>query len=111
MLQSLSDFKPQNFRERMDKAVTKALISTKYKLGLGLTDSKRKTFDKIYYDANTGYSSIQELQRRGGLNRKDVLDYLQHQETYTKHRPANTRFPTRKVVIHFSESPMASRSL
>ena len=100
MLQSLSDLKPKSFRERVDKAVTRAVIGTKYKLGLGLTDAKRKTLDKIYYDASTGYSSIDELQRRSGFNKKDVLDYLQHQETYTKHRPANTRFPKRKVITH-----------
>ena len=80
--------------------MNRAVIGTKYKLGLGLTDTKRKTLDKIYYDASTGYSSIDELQRRSGFNTKDVLDYLQHQETYTKHRPANTRFPKRKVITH-----------
>ena len=100
MLQSLSDLKPKSFRERVDKAVTRAVIGTTYKLGLGLTDSKRKTLDKSYYDASTGYSSIDELKRRSGFNKKDVLDYLQHQETCTKHRPANTRIPKRKVITH-----------
>ena len=56
--------------------------------------------DKIYYDASTCYSYVDELQRRSGFNKKDVLGYLQHQETYTKHRPANKRFPKRKVIIH-----------
>ena len=31
-----------------------------------------------------------------------MLDYLQHQETYAKLRPANTRFPKRKVLTHSS---------
>ena len=100
MLQSLNDLKPKSFRERVDKAVTRAVIGTKYKLGPGLTDAKRKTLDKIYYDASTGYSSIDELKKRSGFNKTDVLDYLQHQETYTKHRPANTRFPKRKAITH-----------
>ena len=30
-----------------------------------------------------------------------MKDYLQHQETYTKHKPANTKFPTRKVITHY----------
>ena len=103
--------RPKSFRQRVEKAVTRAVIGTKYKLGLGLTDTKRKTLDKIYYDASTGYSSIDELQRRSGFNTKDVLDYLQHQETYTKHRPANTRFPKRKVITHSPPSSVAGRSL
>ena len=100
MLQALSELKPKNFRERVDKAITKTLIGAKYKLGLGLTDAQRETLDDIYYNAQTGYSSIGELQRRSGFNRRDVKDYLQHQETYTKHKPANTRFPTRRVTTH-----------
>ena len=83
--------------------MNRAVIGTKYKLGLGITDPKRETLDKIYYDVNTGYSSIDELQRpKRSSTKKDVLDYLQHQETYTKHRPANTRFPKRKVITHSS---------
>ena len=42
MLQSLSDLKPKSFRERVDKAVIRAVIGTKYKLGLGLTDVEEK---------------------------------------------------------------------
>ena len=82
--------------------MTRGVIGTKYKLGLGLTDPKREILDKIYYDASTGYSSIDELQMRSGFNKKEVLDYLQHQETYIKHRPANTKFPKRKVHTHSS---------
>ena len=66
MLELLSKLKPKNFRERVDKAVTRTLIGTKYKLGLGLTDDQKQTLDDIYYNAKTGYSSINELQRRSG---------------------------------------------
>ena len=96
MLQRLSELKPGNLRERVDKAITKTLISTKYKLGLGIND----TLNEIYYDPKTGYSSIDELKRRSGINKRDVTNFLQHQETYTKHKPANARFPMRKVVTH-----------
>ena len=30
-----------------------------------------------------------------------MKDYLQHQETYTKHKPAITRYLTRKVITHY----------
>ena len=77
MLQSLSKVQPKNFRERVDKAVTRTLIGTKYKLGLGfqsggagLTDDQKQTLDDIYYNTKTGYSSINELQRRSGLKKK-----------------------------------------
>ena len=70
MLESLSKFKPKNFCERVDKAVTRTLIGTKYKLGLGLTDDQKQTLEYIYYNTKTGYSSINELQRRSGLKKK-----------------------------------------
>ena len=34
------------------------------------------------------------------IKKKDVKEYLQHQETYTKHKQANEKFPTRKVITH-----------
>ena len=70
MLESLSKFKSKNFRERVDKAVTRTLIATKYKLGLGLADDQKQTLDDIYYNAKTGSSSINELQRRSGLKKR-----------------------------------------
>ena len=91
MLESLSKFKPKNFRESVDKAVTRTLISTKYKLGLGLTD--------IYYNTKTGYSSI-----------NDKKTILQHQETYTKHN-SEYKISHKKSNNTLSSPSMASRSL
>ena len=36
MLDSLRVVKPKNMRERVDKAVVRSIIGTKYKLGLGV---------------------------------------------------------------------------
>ena len=36
MLDSLKKVKPQNFREKVDRALVRSLIGTKYKLGLGV---------------------------------------------------------------------------
>jgi len=41
MLHELSDMKPNGLRERIDRALVKALIGTKLKLGLGKKNSKR----------------------------------------------------------------------
>ena len=60
----------RSFRESVNKAVTRAVIFTRYKRWLGLTDAKSKTLHKIHYDASTGYSSIDELQRRSSFNKK-----------------------------------------
>lgn len=100
MLQRLKDLKPRNFRERVDKAITRTVIGTKYKLGLGITDSQRKLLDDIYYSPKTGYIGVDQLSRRSNVSKKLVKDYLVEQETYTKHKPAVQRFPMRKVVVH-----------
>ena len=98
MLNSLSKAKPESFREKVDRKLSQGIIDTKYNLGLGLSDDQKQTLDDVYHNIKTGYSSINELQRRSGLIKEDVEDYLQHKETYTKHKPADTRFPTRKVI-------------
>ena len=72
MLQSLSKVKPKNFRERLDKAITKTLIGTNHKLRLDLTPIRKQTGD-IYYNTKTGYSSNNELQRRSGLEKCERL--------------------------------------
>ena len=47
ILQSLRDLKPKSFHERVGIAVTRAVIGTKYKLGLGLTDVKKKLWTRF----------------------------------------------------------------
>ena len=65
-----------------------------------LTDEQRKILDDLYYDANMGYVGIDQLSRRSELLKKAVKNYLIEQETYTKHKPAIQKFPTRKVIVH-----------
>ena len=38
--------KSNNFREKLDRAIVKSIISTKYKLGLGLDTKKNNKFYK-----------------------------------------------------------------
>ena len=65
-----------------------------------LTKEQRKILDNLYYNPKTGFAGIDQLKRRSELPRKTVKNYLLEQPTYTKHRPAVQKFPTRKVLTH-----------
>ena len=65
-----------------------------------LTNEQRKILDNLYYNVKTGFVGIDQLKRRSELPRKTVKNYLLEQETYTKHRPAVQKFPTRKVIVY-----------
>ena len=65
-----------------------------------LTDEQRKILDDLYYNPRTGFTGVNQLERRSELPRKAVKDYLIEQETYTKHKPAVQKFPTRRVAVH-----------
>ena len=65
-----------------------------------LTDEQRKILDNLYYNPKTGFCGIDQLKRRSELPRKTVKNYLLEQETYTKHKPAVQKFPTRRVIVH-----------
>ena len=70
MLKSLQRIKPKNFRERLDKTFVRGAISTKRRLGLGSTEKQKQTLDSIYYTVKTGYTGVDQLQRRTGLKKK-----------------------------------------
>lgn len=63
---------------------------------------------KIYYDVShpAGFSSLNNLARamKGKMNRNDVQQWLQAQETYTLHKPVIRRFPRNKYILsNFNE--------
>ena len=47
MLESLKKVKPKNFREKVDRAAIRAVIGTKYKLGLGVQKKAEKGSDEL----------------------------------------------------------------
>ena len=73
-----------------------------------VTKEQREILNKLYYNPKTGYVGIDALKRKSELSRKTVEQYLLEQPTYTKHKPAIQKFPTRRVVVHGSRSSMAS---
>ena len=56
----------------------------------------------IYYDIKNpaGFSSISKLAKASGFSKKKVKEWLKAQPTYTLHRQARKRYPTRKYVVH-----------
>ena len=51
----------------------------------------------VYYNPETGFSGINDIQRKTNLPRKIVEDWLQQQNVYTKHKPIIRRFERRRV--------------
>ena len=68
-----------------------------------LTDKQRKILDELYYNPKTGYTGIEQLSRRAKLPAQTVKYYMQEQETYTRHKHAVQKFPTRKVITHSAD--------
>ena len=65
-----------------------------------LTDEQRKILNELYYDTKTGSTGIDQLSRRSELPKTTVKNYLIEQPTYTLHKPALQKFPTRRVIVH-----------
>lgn len=56
----------------------------------------------IYYDPKhpAGFSSITKLAKASGFSKKKVKEWFEKQPTYTLHRMAKKKYPTRKYVVH-----------
>ena len=56
----------------------------------------------IYYDPKNpaGFASIAKLAKASGYSKTEVKKWLKAQPTYTLHRQARKRYPTRKYIVH-----------
>ena len=56
----------------------------------------------IYYDPKhpAGFASVAKLSKASGVNPKKVKKWLEEQPTYTLHRMARKKYPTRKYIVH-----------
>ena len=56
----------------------------------------------VYYNPKhpAGYASIQKLVKATDVSRKNVETWLKKQPTYTLHRQARKKYPTRHYVVH-----------
>ena len=55
---------------------------------------------RVYFDAGNpaGYGGVNSLVKETGLPEKKVKAWLRKQRTYTTHKPARVRYPTRSYV-------------
>ena len=60
------------------------------------------TLKTVYYDPKhpAGFASIQKLAKATGISEKKVKSWLKKQPTYTLHRQARKRYPTRQYIVH-----------
>ncbi len=60
------------------------------------------TLKNIYYDPKhvAGLSSIKKLSEASGINSKKVKEWLKAQPTYSLHKMARKKYPTRQYVVH-----------
>ena len=68
-----------------------------------ISDSETKNksiLEKIYYDPKTGFSGINDLKIKSGLPVKVVKEFLNQQDTYTLHKPAQKNFERERVFVH-----------
>ena len=63
-------------------------------------DEKEQQLEDVYFNAGhpAGFGSVSALTRATGLPRTRVEAWLRKQRTYTTHKPARVRFPTRAYV-------------
>ena len=56
----------------------------------------------IYYDAKhpAGFSSVKKLVKASGFSHKQVKQWLKAQATYTLHKQARKKYPTRHYIVH-----------
>jgi hypothetical protein len=59
--------------------------------------------DQIYYQVGhpAAYGSIEKLRRSVQKPRREVMDFLQRSDTYTRYKPARRRFPRLKTIALF----------
>ena len=57
---------------------------------------------KVYYDLKhpAGYASVQKLSKATGVSVQRVKTWLKKQATYTLHRQARKKYPTRRYITH-----------
>lgn len=60
---------------------------------------KKIDLEQVYYDPETGYCGMNELQRRTGCPKRQLTDFLHGQDVYTKHKPLIYKFRRRRIYV------------
>ena len=87
--------------EKNDAKLVTGIMAAKSRFGMGLKKKSvfTKNLEKLYYDPKTGYSGVENLARKSGLNRSQVEKWLTQQNVYSLHKPIKHRFKTRRVIV------------
>ncbi|GFU28961.1 parvo_coat_N domain-containing protein [Trichonephila clavipes] len=97
--------------ERQGRVLIKPIIKAKKIFGMGykmkcIKCKKETNFKNIEentsknnrrYIVETGYCGINELKRKTGLSQKEIIDFLQSQDVYTKFKPVIRNFRRRQT--------------
>ncbi|UMM20085.1 hypothetical protein L5515_015445 [Caenorhabditis briggsae] len=62
--------------------------------------SSSAILEEAFYNPETGFCGINELQRKTKIPIKEVKQFLNEQDAYTLHKPARKNYQTQRVYIH-----------
>jgi hypothetical protein len=65
-----------------------------------------KRLESVYFDPGNpaGYGGVQKLAKQSRLSPQEIKKWLKSQRTYTTHKPARKRYPTRRYVTRGLDS-------
>uniref|UniRef100_A0A1I7TZ69 Integrase catalytic domain-containing protein n=1 Tax=Caenorhabditis tropicalis TaxID=1561998 RepID=A0A1I7TZ69_9PELO len=64
--------------------------------------------EQTFYNPETGFCGINELQRKTKRPIKEVKEFLNQQDVYTLHKPARKNYQTERVYIHYIDEQWQS---
>lgn len=69
---------------------------------VGSERERKKKLSDVYYDIKhpAGFASVTKLAKATGLSRKVVKAWFKEQPSYTLHRQARKKYPTRHYIVH-----------
>uniref|UniRef100_A0A8R1I3A2 Chromo domain-containing protein n=2 Tax=Caenorhabditis japonica TaxID=281687 RepID=A0A8R1I3A2_CAEJA len=81
---------------------TKCKIAPSSKIGGSVKSSikSKAILEEAFYNPETGFCGINELQRKTKRPIKEVKQFLNEQDVYTLHKPARKNYQTERVYIH-----------
>ncbi|CAS00593.1 Protein CBG26613 [Caenorhabditis briggsae] len=84
---------------------TKCKIASTLKTGGDIKPMKTSKkpiiiLEQTFYNPETGFCGINELQRKTKIPIKEVKQFLNEQDVYTLHKPARKNYQTERVYIH-----------
>ncbi|CAP39320.1 Protein CBG22824 [Caenorhabditis briggsae] len=65
-----------------------------------ITPKTQKILEDAYYNPETGFCGINELQRKTKKPTEVVKKFLNEQDVYTLHKPARKNFKSERVYVH-----------